>query len=136
MVWESNGAHAGFSSARPWLPVPQEHVARAVNREVADRSSVLAHYRRMIVFRKAHPALRSGSIAFVASPADVLAFIREGDGETILCVFNLAAGGANFTVPPDLKVSALDGHGFAASLDAAGRTVSLGGRDAFFGKIA
>ena len=116
--------------------MPQEHVARAVNRETSDRASVLAHYRRMIAFRKAHPALRSGSIAFVDSPADVLAFVREADGEKVLCVFDLAHGGASFAVPAGMKVTALDGHGFTATLDATGRTVSLGGRDAFFGKIA
>jgi alpha-glucosidase len=136
MVWESNGAHAGFSSAKPWLPVPQEHVAKAVNRETSDRSSVLAHYRQMIAFRRAHPALRDGSIGFVDAPGDVLAFVREDGDEKILCVFNLGSSGASFVVPAGMKLTALDGHGFKAGLDAAGRTVSLGGRDAFFGKIA
>ena len=136
MVWESNGAHAGFSSAKPWLPVPPEHIAKAVNRETSDRASVLAHYRKMIAFRGSHRALRDGSIAFVDSPADALAFIREGDGEKILCAFNLGSAAASLAVPAGMKVTALDGSGFAASLDASGRTVSLGGRDAFFGKIA
>jgi alpha-glucosidase len=136
MVWESNGAHAGFSSAKPWLPVPQEHIARAVNRETADRSSVLAHYRQMIDFRKAHPALRDGSIAFVDSPDGVLAFLREQGGEKILCAFNLTGSSVRFALPVGMKVTPLDGHGFAATLDAAGRIVTLGGRDAFFGKIA
>lgn len=136
MVWESNGAHAGFSSAKPWLPVPPEHIAKAVNRETSDRASVLAHYRKMIAFRSAHPALRDGSIAFVDSPADVLAFIREGGGEKILCAFNLGSAAASLAAPAGMKVTALDGSGFAASLDASGRIVSLGGRDAFFGKIA
>ncbi|MBN9027706.1 beta-galactosidase BglA [Kaistia sp. MMO-174] len=135
MVWESNGANAGFSSAKPWLPVSPDHIARAVNRETTDRASVLAHYRKLIAFRHAHPALRDGSIAFVDSPDDVLAFVREGGGEKILCVFNLAAKGASFKLPSDLKVTPLEGHGFAATLDAAG-TVGLGGRGAFFGKIA
>jgi alpha-glucosidase len=136
MVWESNGAYAGFSSAKPWLPVPPEHIAKAVNRETSDRSSVLAQYRQMIAFRRAHPALRDGSIEFVDAPGDVLAFVREDGGEKILCVFNLGSSGASFAVPARMKLTALDGHGFKAGLDAAGRTVSLGGRDAFFGKIA
>ncbi|MCX5579157.1 alpha-glucosidase family protein [Kaistia terrae] len=136
MVWESNGAYAGFSSAKPWLPVPPEHIAKAVNRETSDRSSVLAQYRQMIAFRRAHPALRDGSIEFVDAPGDVLAFVREDGGEKILCVFNLGSSGASFAVPAGMKLTALDGHGFKAGLDAAGRTVSLGGRDAFFGKIA
>ncbi|MCX5518143.1 alpha glucosidase [Kaistia defluvii] len=136
MVWESNGTYAGFSSAKPWLPVPQEHVARAVNRETADQASVLTHYRKMIAFRRAHPALRDGSIAFVDSPDHVLAFIREGAGEKVLCVFNLGSASASFAVPAGIDVTALLNSGFAGLLDASGRTVELGGRDAFFGKIA
>ncbi|WEK51873.1 MAG: alpha glucosidase [Candidatus Kaistia colombiensis] len=136
MVWESNGAHAGFSTGKPWLPVPPEHIAKAVNRETSDRASVLAHYRQMIAFRRAHPALRNGTIAFVDSPDDVLAFVREHDGEKIFCAFHLAGNGERFALPAGMKVTPLDGHGFAASLDAAGRIITLGGRDAFFGKIA
>ncbi|HEV7284701.1 MAG TPA: alpha-glucosidase family protein, partial [Kaistia sp.] len=136
MVWESNGTYAGFSSAKPWLPVSQEHVARAVNRETADQASVLTHYRKMIAFRRAHPALRDGSIAFVDSPDNVLAFIREGAGEKVLCVFNLGSASASFAVPAGIDVTALLNSGFAGLLDASGRTVELGGRDAFFGKIA
>jgi len=136
MVWESNGTYAGFSSAKPWLPVPQEHVARAVNRETSDQASVLTHYRKMIAFRRAHPALRDGSIAFVDSPDNVLAFIREGAGEKVLCVFNLGSASASFAVPAGIDVTALLNSGFAGLLDASGRTVELGGRDAFFGKIA
>ncbi|MFI5409205.1 alpha-glucosidase family protein [Kaistia sp. UC242_56] len=136
MVWESNATYAGFSTAKPWLPVSQEHVARAVNRETSDQASVLTHYRKMIAFRRAHPALRDGSIAFVDSPDNVLAFIREGAGEKVLCVFNLGSASASFAVPAGIDVTALLNSGFAGLLDASGRTVELGGRDAFFGKIA
>ena len=48
----------------PGCRSPPEHIAHAVNREAGDPDSMLAHYRRMIAFRRAHPALRSGSIAF------------------------------------------------------------------------
>ena len=136
MVWESNGTYAGFSSAKPWLPVSQEHVARAVNRETSDQASVLTHYRKMIAFRRANPALRDGSIAFVDSPDNVLAFIREGAGEKVLCVFNLGSASASCAVPAGIDVTALLNSGFAGLLDTSGRTVELGGRDAFFGKIA
>jgi len=46
------------------------------------------------------------------APADILAFLREGGGERILCVFNFGSGPAEFAVPAGLKVTALAGHGF------------------------
>jgi alpha-glucosidase len=136
MVWESNGTYGGFSSVKPWLPVPQEHIARAANREEADHASVLAHYRRMIAFRHAHPALERGSIAFVETPDDVLGFVRKDGADEILCLFNLAPKAATASLPAGLRVSQLEGHGFASTLHGDGRSVSLNGRDAFFGKIA
>src|SRR5690606_37879551 len=55
MVWESNAPNGGFSEARPWLPVPAEHIGSAVNKEAGDPASVLARYKAMIAFRNAHP---------------------------------------------------------------------------------
>ncbi len=136
MVWESNGTYGGFSSGKPWLPVSQDHIARAANREDVDQSSVLAHYRRMIAFRKAHPALVSGSIRFVETPDDVLGFIREGGGEKILALFNLGSAPVTADLPPGVEVTVLDGHGFTATLHQQERTISLNGRDAFFARIA
>ncbi|MBN8999280.1 MAG: alpha glucosidase [Rhizobiales bacterium] len=136
MVWESNATYAGFSSAKPWLPIPHEHVARAANREEGDRASVLSAYRRLIAFRHAHPALVKGAIAFVDTPPDVLGFLRSTAEETVLCLFNLGTAPATVRLPAGLDVAALEGHGFTATLDAAARTVRLGGRDVFFGKKA
>jgi alpha-glucosidase len=133
MVWESNAENAGFSRGKPWLPIPESHIARAANRQAGDAESVLAGYRRMIAFRRAHPALRDGEIAFVDAPEDVLAFVRSGHGEKVLCLFNLGAGEAQVRVPAGMKVSALDGHGFGGTL--AGGTVTLAAGDAFFGSV-
>jgi alpha-glucosidase len=136
MVWESNGIYGGFSTGKPWLPVPQEHIARAANREDVDRSSVLALYRRMIAFRKAHPALVHGTIEFFDTPDDVLGFIRATAGETVLAIFNLGTTAATVQLPAGLAATPLDGHGFTATLHPEERTVSLNGRDAFFARIA
>jgi len=136
MVWESNGTYGGFSTAKPWLPVPQEHIARAANREESDHASVLAQYRRLIAFRHAHPALIRGSIAFVDTPDDVLGFVRAEGDESIICLFNLGSGPVSVPLPAGAVVTPLDGHGFTASLDAATGIVSLSGRDVFYGRIA
>jgi alpha-glucosidase len=132
MVWESNSPNSGFSSAtKPWLPIPEEHVAHAANRETGDRGSVLSFYRQMLAFRHQHPALRSGSIELLKAPADVLAFIRDGEGEKILCAFNL--GSVERTLPAPVGVSPLAGHGFTGALS--GSTIRLAPGEAFFGTV-
>jgi alpha-glucosidase len=133
MVWESNAPNSGFTSAtKPWLPIPEEHVARAANRETGDRGSVLSFYRQMLAFRRAHPALRSGAIQLLDAPRDVLAFIREGEGEKIVCAFNLGSAPATFATP-SARVAPLTGHGFAGK--AAGAAITLAPGDAFFGAL-
>ena len=134
MVWESNAPNGGFSEAKPWLPVAPEHIARAVNREAGDPASVLAHYRRLLAFRRSHPALMRGNIELIDAPANVLAFIREGEGERLVVAFNLSATDASFALPAGRSATAISGHGFFGVLE--GRTVRLAGGDGFFGAIA
>ncbi len=136
MVWESNAPNAGFSSGKPWLPVSPEHVAKAANREAGDPSSMLAHYKALLAFRRAHPALRTGTIEMLGAPQDVLAFLRAGDGERIVCTFNLGSAEARFDLPAGYSVTVLDGHGFKGRLDGGGRSVSLPAGEAFFGAVA
>ncbi|RVB65361.1 alpha-glucosidase, partial [Mesorhizobium sp. M7A.F.Ca.CA.002.04.1.1] len=111
MVWEAGADNAGFSTARPWLPIPASHRARAVDVQNADTVSVLASYRAALALRGEHEALISGSIRFLDAKGDLLAFIRDGGGERLLCVFNFAGGPANWPLPGDIgAVAQLDGN--------------------------
>ena len=102
MVWEAQADNAGFSTGKPWLPVPQAHRARAVDVESGEDGSVLAAYRSMLALRKRHPALTVGSIRFLDAEGDVLAFVREYGGEKLVCVFNFAGDPAGWALPPEL----------------------------------
>ncbi len=133
MVWERQAPNGGFSTAKPWLPVPAEHLGLAVDAESGDEASVLAHYRRLIAFRRDHPALRTGTIRFLDAPDDVLAFVRADDGEAILCLFNL--GKAEAEMPAPSRLTPLADSGSAARLDAGRRTVTLAPGEAFFGRL-
>ncbi|WP_413771465.1 alpha-glucosidase C-terminal domain-containing protein [Mesorhizobium sp. PAMC28654] len=99
MVWEAIADNVGFSTGKPWLPVPESHRARAADIQNGESTSVLAAYRAMLAVRKKYPALVRGSIRFLDAEGDVLAFIREGDGERLLCVFNFAGEPANWSAP-------------------------------------
>jgi alpha-glucosidase len=99
MVWEAGKTQAGFSTAKPWLPVPAEHATIAVDAQDSDDASVLAHYRATLGFRKAHPALIDGDMDFLPTNEDVLAFTRSKGDERLLFVFNLRRGPQEIALP-------------------------------------
>ncbi|HEV7254005.1 MAG TPA: alpha-glucosidase family protein [Mesorhizobium sp.] len=135
MVWEGAGAHGGFSDAeRTWLPVPDEHLGLAVDRQDTDEKSLLGHYRRFLAFRGSQPALRSGSLRFLHADAGTVAFSRRLDGEEIVCAVNLSAEPATIAIDEMGELEALDGHGMAGELG--GNGVFLPRYGAWFGRRA
>ncbi len=97
MVWDAS-PNGGFSTARPWLPVKPEQAARHVAGQAGVPGSVLEHYRAMLAFRRATPALRSGGTEFFDLAEPVLGFRRgTGDG-ALMCLFNLSPVARTMTV--------------------------------------
>lgn len=100
MVWAQDNSYAGFSEAKPWLPVAMEHLERAVSAQDNDDGSMLNAYREMIAFRKAHPALAQGTLELGPCDASTVTLIRKLDGgETLFCAFNLSNAGLSVTLP-------------------------------------
>ncbi|PIE09311.1 MAG: alpha-glucosidase [Rhodobacterales bacterium] len=99
MVWSDEDDHGGFTTGRPWLPVAREHLPLAVSRQEADPGALLHHYRRVLAFRTAHPALAKGTQSKVEASGTVLHFTRAFKGEEVLCIFNLSAAPADFDLP-------------------------------------
>jgi alpha-glucosidase len=91
MTWEQDAENAGFSNAKPWLPVKPPQIARAVDGQEAANDSVLHFYRDAIAFRKNNPAFTVGKTQFLDTPEPVLAFTRTADDQRLTCVFNLSA---------------------------------------------
>ncbi|MFZ2101602.1 MAG: alpha-amylase family glycosyl hydrolase, partial [Oricola sp.] len=106
MVWASNLPNGGFTTGKPWLPVPDIHRAMAVDTQQGRDDSVYEFYRDFLEFRRNHPVLAKGSIRFVDAPEDVVAFIREDEGMALYCAFNLGHGDVSFK--PRLKLEKLD----------------------------
>lgn len=101
MVWEADAPEAGFSGARPWLPVKAEQSQRAVDQQATQNDSVLNFYRSATAFRKANPALQMGKTEFLDTPAPILAFYRRAEGQAMLCVFNLSPESAQIDLSVD-----------------------------------
>ena len=134
MVWEAGRPAAGFTTGRPWLPVPAEHAALAVDAQQSHADSVLSHYRATLAFRRAHRAMVDGDLVFASTNLDLLVFTRESAEETLLFVFNLTESPQSFVLPAD--IAALDPvplPGFSPTF--ANGTVELDARDAFCGRL-
>ena len=99
MPWEAGAPNAGFSTAKPWLPVKPPQAARAVDRQEGDAASVLAAYRRTIAFRQARAELRRGDARFLDLPEPVLGIVRGADGAEVTGLFNLGREVVTVEVP-------------------------------------
>jgi maltose alpha-D-glucosyltransferase/alpha-amylase len=112
MQWNGD-RNAGFSTATParlYSPVIMDPVwgYEAINVEAqqGDPSSLLSWMRNMIALRKLFRVFGRGSIEFLdPSNRKILAYLRQYEGEQILCVANLS----RFAQPVDLDLSKVEG---------------------------
>ena len=128
MPWDAHASNLGFSNGTPWLPPGPDHAALAVSQQDGDPASALTYTRALMAARRAHPALRHGSLTLLDAP---LAFLREAAGEQIVCVFNLGEGEISQTLPGPVQPLAF-GTG-DARID--GTLLTVGPRSAFFGSL-
>ena len=103
MPWNDAEA-AGFSSAKPWLPVPESHRALAVSRQQRDPESVLSGFRDFMHWRRQHDPLRLGTIEFIDAPEPALVFVRRHAGRAMLVAFNLNAHEVVVPVPAGMRL--------------------------------
>lgn len=99
MVWTSEVPYGGFSDANPWLPVSPQHLPVAVATQENNAFSILSHYRRMISFRKAHPAITKGTMTINDPDGTVISFTRQDNDETIFCAFNMGTDAQDIPLP-------------------------------------
>ena len=112
MQWSAD-RNAGFSRANPaklYSPVIIDPVFgfEAINVEAqqSDSSSLLNWTRHMIALRKIFRVFGRGTISFLEpTNRKILAYLREYDGERVLCVANLS----RFAQPVELDLAALAG---------------------------
>jgi len=97
MQWspDRNGGFSRADPARLYLPTLQDPIYgfEAVNVEAQARSpsSLLNWMRRLITVRQQHKSFGRGTLRFLyPGNRKVLAYLRQYDGETVLCVANLS----------------------------------------------
>jgi alpha-glucosidase len=111
MVWNST-EQAGFSTAKPWLPVDHRHLSLSVDTQEHQKDSTLQTVRQFIKWRQQQPALVQGEMELVSDTGDAFLFTRQCKEQSLLVAINMT--GDELTVPyrGDVK-SVLTGHGFS-----------------------
>lgn len=107
MPWDDSKS-AGFSTAAPWLPIPDQHRALAVSRQRSDSTSVLNGVRNFMHWRKNQPALRWGTIRFIEAAEPLLLFIRTLGDDVLFVAFNLGATALTAPLPPSLLLQQIE----------------------------
>jgi alpha-glucosidase len=83
--WTAGG---GFTTGKPWLPHGTDNLARSVESQEGDRSSLLTETRRFLALRRS-PLLRTGTLDNLVCEGDMLSFERANANKRLRCIFNL-----------------------------------------------
>ena len=88
MQWDDT-PFAGFSSAKPWLPVHLNYHQRNVAAQREDPDSLLNFTRKLIALHKKVPALRRGEfVLLMTKPRDALVYLRRTTSQSVLVALN------------------------------------------------
>jgi len=137
MQW-TDGKNAGFSEAKPWLPVPPTYKTHNVETESKNPQSVLEFYKSVLKLRHSNEALLGGSYkAINEDNENVLSYLRVNQNRAVVVVLNMS--GVPRKIALDLK-----GSGFAsakrlldtANSSAQGNEVALGPFGVFIGELS
>ncbi len=90
MQWNAD-TNAGFSQAKPWLPVTASYKSHNVAVEEKDPNSILNYYKKLIQLRRVNPDLREGDYKSLnAGDKSVLAYLRGKDNSYVLVALNMS----------------------------------------------
>lgn len=87
MQW-SDAENAGFSTAEPWLSIPESYREINVEREKQDAGSILAFYKKLIALRKEKSVIAEGKIEPLLEQMPGVFAYRRYDEKCELFVFN------------------------------------------------
>ena len=98
MQW-NDAPNAGFSTAKPWLPVPASYKTHNVATESKDPDSVLNFYKHVLKLRHENAALTEGAYTPLNdTDPNVLAYLRKYDGKAVLVVLNMSGAAQESTL--------------------------------------
>jgi len=91
MQWNT-AVNAGFSQAKPWLPVPPTYKTHNVTSESANPNSVLVFYKKLLALRHNNPALLDGNyVTLNEDDPNVISYLRQYKDRAVLVALNMSA---------------------------------------------
>jgi|GEM_PF-70928 len=97
MPWDADAPGAGFSThPDPYLPVPKSHLPLAVDIQESQSESMLNFTRRVLAQRRDNPALQTGQTLVLGTQDPIVAFVRQSEGQSVLCSFNMSGRKVSF----------------------------------------
>ena len=107
MQW-NDGANAGFTQGKPWMPVNPNYTQINVAAALADPNSVFYHYQKLISLRKTYPVFRDGAFTLLC-PEDekIFAYTRDNENSHLLVVCNFSGEYLPFEGPGNFHGSKL-----------------------------
>jgi len=134
MPWNAAEPNAGFSTTKPWLPVPPEHAVNAVATQDQQTQSALNYARHILHWRKQYSQLSIGDIFFYDAPEPILAVRRDLVGhKSIVAAFNLSDQTVAFDWPEVKGAVHLEAVGLPGDLN--GTQLSLPPFGAWFAEL-
>jgi len=90
MQW-NDSQNAGFSEAKPWLPVPPTYKTHNVADELRDPNSILSFYKNVLKLRHTNKALLDGDyIPLNENDQNVLSYLRAYNDQIVLVALNMS----------------------------------------------
>ena len=88
MPW-NDSENAGFTKAKPWLPLHADWRTRNVARMAEEPQSILTLYRRLLALRRDCLALSIGDFVLLNVEDEILVYERRHDAERLIVALNL-----------------------------------------------
>jgi alpha-glucosidase len=108
MQWDQS-ENAGFSKAKPWLPVPPAAKTHNVADEAKDQNSILSFYKQLLKLRHTRKELLDGSyLPINQNEQNVLSYLRVYQDQAVLVALNMS-------VAPQKVNYELKKNGFASA---------------------
>lgn len=89
MQWSAY-KNAGFSEAKPWLPITKAYPTHNVATEEKDPDSILNYYKKLIQLRRTNAALINGKyVPINNNDTNVLSYLRTSNDRVVLVALNM-----------------------------------------------
>lgn len=107
MPWNAQAPDMGFGNGahKPWLPLTETYRTLAVSEQDKDPKSLLNFYRALLKWRKEQAVLLHGDQTLLDVHKQVIAFVREHEGQKVLCAFNFSDSLASLDLPASFKLA-------------------------------